>query len=304
MSGPPIPVLIRRSRKERGLSQRALAEAAGVSQAVISYYENGRATPSTDVLQRIGGILGLPRGVLEDSLGRVRTASDTGISVAEPSRSVLLRTVETAGRVAVFDRPANHDGGDLAFAVDLRSHVFLVLIDAEGSGPASAQLARMAAACVFGATVIPGGGVPTPEDVVDTTLRFWKFCGESPRSAALCVVALEHQTRRMHQCRLGMSAPFLRDGRLAQWTGKPDGPAGSFVGTREIGDGALLVLATDGVAHLPTKGERTLWESPELRTRLMRAADPQEVIDMFEKRAATAEARERADDRLAIAVMP
>ena len=48
----------------------------------------------------------------------------TATCSAEPARSVLLRTIETAGRVAILDQPADHDGGDLAFAVDLRSHMF------------------------------------------------------------------------------------------------------------------------------------------------------------------------------------
>jgi serine phosphatase RsbU (regulator of sigma subunit) len=107
----------------------------------------------------------------------------------------------------------------------------------------------------------------------------------------------------LRQCRLGTPPPFLRSGRLAQWTGKPEGPAGAFIGEHELQEDALLVVATDGVAHLPTKGRRPLWDSPELRTLLGRATDPAEVVDMLAQRAAEPAAGERIDDRLAVAVM-
>ena len=37
-------------RKERGLSQRSVASALGVSQAVLSHYENGKREPSLTLL--------------------------------------------------------------------------------------------------------------------------------------------------------------------------------------------------------------------------------------------------------------
>jgi transcriptional regulator with XRE-family HTH domain len=44
---------LRRVRETRGLSQRALARAAGVSNATISLIENGRTDPSLGMLKRI-----------------------------------------------------------------------------------------------------------------------------------------------------------------------------------------------------------------------------------------------------------
>ena len=45
--------LIRDARHQAGLSQRALASAAGTSQPAVARYETGRATPRTDTLDRL-----------------------------------------------------------------------------------------------------------------------------------------------------------------------------------------------------------------------------------------------------------
>ncbi len=44
---------LKRLRRTRGLSQRALARAAGVSNATVSLIENGRSDPSLGMLKRI-----------------------------------------------------------------------------------------------------------------------------------------------------------------------------------------------------------------------------------------------------------
>lgn len=45
--------LISRARRKAGLTQQALAKAAGTSQAAISAYESGRRSPSVDTLCRV-----------------------------------------------------------------------------------------------------------------------------------------------------------------------------------------------------------------------------------------------------------
>lgn len=298
-----IGVLIRRSRRERGLSQQQLAEKIGISQAIVSYYESGRVAPGTDTAIRLAEALGLPASVLQESDSDVRVLLPENTKPdPEHSRRAFLRTLNLLpGRYATLDQPAGNDSGDLAFAVDLRSHVFLVLLDAQGSGEQAAPVAKLAGACAFGAIVIPGGGLPSPADVVDSTIRFWKHLDAPVNAAAICVICFDRQARRVRQCRLGMPVPFLRG---ATWMGKPEGPAGAFLGERAIDDGGLLLLATDGVAHLPTKGEQTLWASPELRTLTSTATEPSEVIDMLTRRAKAPTNNQRTDDRFAIAVMP
>ena len=51
--------LIVLARKERGLSQRELANRAGTSQAAIAAYESGRRSPSLETLARIVRAAGL-----------------------------------------------------------------------------------------------------------------------------------------------------------------------------------------------------------------------------------------------------
>jgi transcriptional regulator with XRE-family HTH domain len=50
--------LIARARAQAGISQRALAERAGTSQATISAYESGRKDPSVETLGRLLAAMG------------------------------------------------------------------------------------------------------------------------------------------------------------------------------------------------------------------------------------------------------
>lgn len=45
--------LIRMARRQAGLTQQALADRAGTSQAAVSAYESGRRSPSVDTLCRL-----------------------------------------------------------------------------------------------------------------------------------------------------------------------------------------------------------------------------------------------------------
>ena len=101
----------------------------------------------------------------------------------------------------------------------------------------------------------------------------------------------------MIQCRLGLPAPFLGG---SGWMGKPSGPGGAHVGERAAKPGEILLLATDGVANLPTKGERTLWQTSELRSILMHSGNPHMVIDALARRLPSA--KTSLDDALALAV--
>jgi transcriptional regulator with XRE-family HTH domain len=54
----PYGVTIRQIRRQRGLTQKAMAEALGVSPAYLSALENGkRGRPGFDFLQRVAGYL-------------------------------------------------------------------------------------------------------------------------------------------------------------------------------------------------------------------------------------------------------
>ncbi|MBL0374163.1 helix-turn-helix transcriptional regulator [Rhizobium sp. KVB221] len=56
----PFGVTVRRIRKERGLTQKAMAKALGVSPAYLSALENGKkGRPGFDFLQRAAGYLNI-----------------------------------------------------------------------------------------------------------------------------------------------------------------------------------------------------------------------------------------------------
>jgi HTH-type transcriptional regulator/antitoxin HipB len=52
-----FPTNLRKIRKERGLSQTALAEKIGVSQASISYYEQNIEYPTVDKIYDLARVL-------------------------------------------------------------------------------------------------------------------------------------------------------------------------------------------------------------------------------------------------------
>ena len=56
--------LVRAWREHRGLSQQALAAAAGVSKPFISQIESGARTGTTVTLKKLAGALGVPLGAL------------------------------------------------------------------------------------------------------------------------------------------------------------------------------------------------------------------------------------------------
>lgn len=60
-------------REHRGMSQQQLAEAAGVSQAMITMIETGRRTGQVSTLRRVAGVLEVD---MEDLLAMDEPASD------------------------------------------------------------------------------------------------------------------------------------------------------------------------------------------------------------------------------------
>jgi transcriptional regulator with XRE-family HTH domain len=55
----PFSVRLRTLRREAGLTQRALAEAAGLSPNYVARLERGELAPSLDTAARLAGALGV-----------------------------------------------------------------------------------------------------------------------------------------------------------------------------------------------------------------------------------------------------
>ena len=70
-----VPSTLRRARRVAGLSQTALAQRAGTSQATISAYESGRKQPSVDTLGRLLAATG-SRLTVDRRLPREPTAAE------------------------------------------------------------------------------------------------------------------------------------------------------------------------------------------------------------------------------------
>ena len=51
---------IERERRKAGLTQGELAEKLGVSVSCVSFWENGRTTPTADKVQKMAKILSVP----------------------------------------------------------------------------------------------------------------------------------------------------------------------------------------------------------------------------------------------------
>ena len=65
-----VPALLREARSEKGLSQEALADRAGLHRTYISQIERGLKSPSLKSLEQIANALGIP---LSNLLKRLET---------------------------------------------------------------------------------------------------------------------------------------------------------------------------------------------------------------------------------------
>ena len=97
----PFGVAVRKIRKERGLTQKAMAKALGVSPAYLSALENGKkGRPGFDFLQRAAGYLNIIWDEADD-LFRVAAISHPRI------------VVDTSGLPADYTALANRLARDI-----------------------------------------------------------------------------------------------------------------------------------------------------------------------------------------------
>lgn len=97
----PFGAAVRKIRKERGLTQRAMAQALGVSPAYLSALENGKkGRPGFDFLQRVAGYLNIIWDEADD-LFRVAALSHPRV------------VVDTSGLPADYTALANRLAADI-----------------------------------------------------------------------------------------------------------------------------------------------------------------------------------------------
>ena len=116
----PFGETIRRLREERGVTQKQMAEAIGVSAAYLSALEHGRrGTPSFNFLQRVAGYFNVIWDEAE-ALFSIASASDPRV------------TLDTAGLPAPYTALANRLARDFrALSPEIVEEIAAVLEKAE-----------------------------------------------------------------------------------------------------------------------------------------------------------------------------
>lgn len=210
-----------------------------------------------------------------------------------------LLSLEALPEICAFlDRPLTEVSGDLAFALDLRSHYLLAVLDGTGHGPGAGLDALMVASSIMGRCSFPRGLV-WPNEVLQG-LQVWKELQETWGEMAVMFLALvDREHREMHYCR-GVSyfpPPWLNtNGRVYQLNGVNE--AGAYCGRLSLGDQATLLVATDGIAHMSHVGDKTYWEARGKDLAL--GTDPSKIVREIEADALGCESR---DDQLALAIL-
>lgn len=63
----PLRVILSEARLEAKMSQKQLAEASGITPALISKYESGKSKPRAETLERLALVLGIDKSLLLES---------------------------------------------------------------------------------------------------------------------------------------------------------------------------------------------------------------------------------------------
>lgn len=296
----PLGLRLRRARLAAGLSQAELARRAQVSQPLVSHYERSLGEPQGQALTKLAAALKLK---LSPESSEARAAIDHGGGSSrgwlDAARKRLLSTLEdTPLRIAVFDRPLAGAGGDLAFAVKTRSHLMVAVIDGMGSGEPATVGALVCAASLLGIAHATRG-IAWPDEILAAFDATAKDLG-SPRLTATTLALLDLRHAELSWSASGAPAALLRNaGDVGPLRGERAGALES--GRVTLHPDWILLLATDGVAHLPSRSGDALWASPATRRLVRDARTPQELMSglsaMLGRRGS-----DMHDDALAIAM--
>ena len=82
--------LIRKCRKEAGLTQKELGERAGIAEPTIRKYESNRLNPKIETLQKIADALGVTTSELSDTLQHDYLLSVKDLKILSKEQLVML----------------------------------------------------------------------------------------------------------------------------------------------------------------------------------------------------------------------
>ena len=298
--------IVRKKRREKGLSQAELARKVDVSQASMSYYERGQTTPKEEILRKLEETLELEQGELIQRAQTDQLAEPVSASMAdslENQRRSLVDSFNTIPEAhTVLDLPVAKTGGDLTFAVDLRSHLLFSIVDGTGSGRQGALSSLLAASAMVGQLSLQQSGVVWPHEMIQASDFAGQILGSEDRLAEVFIGLFDRRHKVLSFCRTTFPVPFLRSRNKISRLRGSDGEFGfCWSGKVKIAPDSLLLVATDGVAHLATKSRRTYWNTPELKTAIGNARTPEDLVQQLRRRVATKFGGDgKRDDMLAL----
>lgn len=136
--GSLLGVWVRQTRLQQGLSQRELADAAGLSRSYVCDIERGRGSePSLNTLDKLAGALGASRSDLMKASGLIDKALIPKESEEERRMLQLFRDISADGQQEVmrFVRFVHHEEHSLKQATFLDEPATLPVAAQSGSLP-------------------------------------------------------------------------------------------------------------------------------------------------------------------------
>ena len=277
----PLGLRLRRARRAAKLSQAELARRANVSQPLVSYYERATGDIGGEGLEAIAAVLGIS---LDPRAPEAPPPNDIQAELPwlGAYRSRVLASLAHCGLTTAFlDRAASTNSGDLALAIQQRSHVMFAVIDGTGSGDQAAVGALIQTASVLGGTSL-GRGVVWPDELLEAVRELPALFGVDSLAASF-VAQLDTRHGMLTWASERFPAPLLRSGaRTSSLRGERKGDLES--GRIQLKEDWMLLIGTDGMAHALSRGGKPLWDTRDVQQLLRHAAQPQEIVDRLAKR--------------------
>lgn len=115
-----LPDRLKKLRKEKKLSQAALAKIAGVSSPAVTQWEAGTSAPKITPAKKLADHFGLPISYFNDELGAIAEGSTDFVSAQKIQLEDLLRS---QSQVPVFTK-SDFNSLDVKDLAAVTSHVF------------------------------------------------------------------------------------------------------------------------------------------------------------------------------------